>query len=351
MPASQFPLLVYGQITESGTGVNAITVKLRNNSTNDVGSTTTNSTGLYIFDLSDSSVFANGYTNSQSITVYTIYKNFEGQVTFTIAIPLYGYQKDIALTAVTDSTLIDYCKVQDVYDELDAKTATDISTARIVKAIQRAEGLIDLKTNTSFKQITVTDEVHTVDRYSIDISPDYLDTISFPTNSRRDGLIGVVTNRVKTNYAPIVSVTSLSRNAAAFDATDSWTALTQQSGSGGDFVIEDATAGIIDFIDQYPRIGKRSWKLTYVYGYNRDSTDRRVISLLKVVERLAVILACKAIITTKSTGSMFDSMRDVRIGAIEIKAGAMSGGQYIKSVEPEIIELWREIGELGVEVI
>ena len=347
----QFPLLVYGQITESGSGVNAITVKLRNNSTNNVGSTTTDSNGLYLFDLSDTSLFADGYTDNQSITVYTIFKNFEGQTTFTIDIPIYGYQKDIALSAVTDSQLIDYCKVQDAYDELDAKTSSDISPARIVKAIQRAEGLIDLKTNTSFKQITVTDEVHTVDRYSIDISPDYLDTLSFPTNARRDGLIGIVTNRVKTNYAPIVSVTSLSRNAAAFDATDSWTALTEQSGSGGDFVIADATAGIIDFIDQYPRIGKRSWKLTYVYGYNRDSTDRRVISLLKVVERLTILLACKAIITTKSTGSMFDSMRDVRIGAIEIKAGAMSGVQYLKSIEPEITELWREIGELGVEVI
>ena len=348
---SQLPLLAFGQITESGSAVDAITVKLRNNSTNDVASTTTNSDGVYLFDLSDMSKFANGYTDNQSITVYTIYKNFEGQTTFTIDIPIYDYQKDIALSSVTDSQLIDYCKVQDVYDELDAKTSSDISAARIVKAIQRAEGLIDTSTGTSFKQITITDEVHSVNRYTIETSPAYLDTINPPYSNRTDYWGSGTQNRVKTDYAPIVSITSLSTNSAGFNAADSWTARTQQTGSSGDFIIADADAGIIDFVNNYPRLGDRSWKLTYIYGYNGDSTDRRVISLLRVVERLTILLACKAIITTKSTGSMFDSMRDVRIGAIEIKAGAMSGVQYLRSIEPEITELWKEIGELGVEVI
>lgn len=345
------PLIIYGQITESGTGVNAITVKCRNESTNNVGTATTDSNGLYLFDLSDTSKFADGYTDVQQITVYTIYSNFEGQTTFTIALPIYGYEKNIALSAVTDSELIDYCSVQDVYDELDAKTNSDISTARIIKAIQRAEGLIDLKTNTSFKKITVTDEVHTVDRYSIETSPAYLDTINIPYNSRTDYWGSGVQNRVKTDYAPIVSITSLSTNSAGFNSADSWTALTEQTGSSGDYLIADVTAGIIDFVNNYPRLGDRSWKITYVYGYDRDSTNRRVISLLKVVERLTIILACKSIITTKSTGAMFDSTRDVKIGTIEIKSGAMSSSQYLRSIEPEISELWKEIGELGVEVI
>ena len=345
------PLIIYGQITESGSGVNAITIKCRNNSTNDVASGTTNSDGLFIFDLSDDNNFPDGWQDGQSITLYTIYKNFEGQVTFTIALPVYGYEKNIALSAVTDSELIDYCSVQDVYDELDAKTSSDISAARIINAIQRAEGLIDLKTNTAFKQVTITDEVHVVDRYSIESSPAYLDTITPPYSNRTDYWGSGLKNRVKTNYSPIVSITSLSTNSAGFNSADSWTARTQQSGSGGDFLIADTDAGIIDFVNNYPRLGDRSWKLTYVYGYNRDSTDRRVISLLRVIERLAVILACKAIITTKTTGAMFDSTRDVKIGAIEIKAGAGSGVQYLKSIEPEITELWREVGELGIEVI
>ena len=212
---ASLPLLVYGQITESGSAVTAV-VKLRNNSTNDVASFTTGSDGLYLFDLSDSSLFPDGYTDGQSITVYTIYKNFEGQTTFTIDIPTYSYEKNISLSAVTDSQLIDYCKVQDVYDELDAKTSSDISVARIVKSIQRAEGLIDLKTNTSFKQITVTDEVHTVDRYSIETSPAYLDTLNPPYSNRTDYWGGGTQNRVKTYYAPIVSITSLSTNSAGY---------------------------------------------------------------------------------------------------------------------------------------
>ena len=345
------PVLIYGQITESSTAVDTIVLKVRNETTNQVATYYTDSNGIYIADLSDTNKFSSGWSNGDQITVYTIYKNFEGQVTTTIAIPIYGYEKNIALSAVTDSELIDYCAVQDVYDELDAKTSSDIPATRIVKAIQRAEGLIDTKTGTFFKEVTLTNETHTVDRYSIEVSHDYLDTLSPSISSRTDSMIGRINNRVKTIHAPIVSVTSLSVNAAGGSATDSWTALTQQTGTSGDYVVEDADAGIIDFLSDYPRIGKRSWKITYVAGYDRDSTDRKVVSLLKVVERLTLLLACKSIITTKTTGSMFDSTRDVKIGTIEIRAGAASSSQYLKSIEPEIQELWKELGELGVEVI
>ena len=348
---ASLPLIIYGQITESGVAVNAITVKCRNESTNDVGTTTTDSNGLYIFDLSDTNKFPNGYADEQQVTTYTIYSNFEGQGTITIAFPLYGYEENIALSAVTDSNLIDYCTVQDVYNELDLKTASDISAARVVKAIQRAEGLIDLKTNTSFKQITITDEVHTIDRYSIEPSPAYLDTINPPYSNRTDYWSGGTQNRVKTNYAPIVSITSLSTNSAGFNAADSWTARTEQIGSSGDFIIVDATVGIIDFVQNYPRLGDRSWKLTYIYGYNRDSTDRRVIALLRVVARLTILLTCKSIITTKSTGSMFDSTKSVRIGNIDISSGSINANQYLNSINPEIEELWKEISELGIEII
>jgi len=104
-------------------------------------------------------------------------------------------------------------------------------------------------------------------------------------------------------------------------------------------------------VNNYPRFGDRSWRITYKYGYDKSSTERRVVSLLLAVERLTVLLATKSIITTKTTGAMFDSTRDVKIGAIEIKAGAMSGGQYLTSVQPEIEELWKNIGELRVIMV
>lgn len=344
------PLLIYGQITESGTGVNAITVKCRNETTNEVGTTTTDSGGLYLFDLSNTLSFPSGWTNGNQVTIYTIYSNFEGQETVTIALPLYGYEQNIVLSAVTDSELIDYCTIQDVYDELDAKTASDISTLRIIKAIQRAEGLIDLKTGTAFKEVTITNEVHTGDRYSLDTSPDQLDTI-WGVNVRRDGTFNRYSNRVKTEFHPIISITSLSINQAGYSSADSWTALTQQTGSGGDYYLEDTKAGVIDFLTNFPNVGKRSWKVTYVYGYDRDSTDRQVISMLKVVERLTILLACKSIITTKSTGAIFDTTRDIKIGAIELRGGAQSSSQYLNSIAPEIQELWGELGELGLEII
>lgn len=351
MARSALPLIIYGQAKESGIGSDTITVKCRNESTNDVASGTTDSNGLYLFDLSDSNDFPDGWNDGDKVTIYTIFKNFDGQATLTIALPLFGYQQDITLSAVTDSETIEYCSVQDVYDELDGKTESDISVSRIINAIQRAQGLIDIKANTSFKQVTVTDEVHEVSRYTIETSPVFLDTISPPFNNRIDYWRSGIVNRVKTNFVPIVSISSLSRNQASFNAADDWTALTQQTGSAGDYIIADADAGIIDFLNNYPKFGDRSWKLTYVYGYDRDSTDRKVQSLLFAVERLTILLASKAIITTKTSGAMFDSTRDVKIGAIEIKAGAGSGGQYLRSIQPEINDLWREIAELSVEVI
>ena len=238
-----------------------------------------------------------------------------------------------------------------MYDELDAKTASDIPTNRILNAIRRAEGLIDLKTGTFFTLVTRTDEVHTADRYNLDISPDFLDTVASTSTLRRDSWGATVNNRVQTNFRPVNSITSLSRNDAGPTQADSFTALTEQTGSGGDFVLEDADAGIIDFLTSYPRIGKRSWKTTYVTGYDRDSTDRNVTKILNTVERLCILISSKAIITTKSTGSMFDSSNDVRIGSIEIKSGAVSSKAYIASIEPEITELWKELGDLGIEVI
>ena len=340
--------LIYGLLrdTDGSTPIANATVRGRNERTNTIITTTTDSTGAYILDFSSID-----WDDGDTLTSYAIYQDYEDSESAIVDTTMAYYtEKNLTLVAIADSTLIDYCTVQDVYDEME-KTSTDISASRIIKAIQRAEGLIDLKTNTSFKQITVTDEVHTGDRNTLDISPDYLDTFSIGYNTRRDSLMGIVTNRVKTNYSPVVSITSLSVNQGGVNTADSWTALTQQTGSSGDYYLEDATVGIIDFLSNYPKIGKRSWKITYIYGYDRDSTNRRVIALLRVVERLTILLACKSIITAKSTGSMFDSTRSVRIGNIDISAGSMSANQYLNSIRPEIEELWKEIGDLGIEVI
>lgn len=342
--------LIYGILYDDDgtTPLASVTVRGRNERTGNKITTTTDVNGVYILDFGN---ITGGWKDGDQLTAYVIYSDYEDSETITIDIATaYFTEKNLTLVAIADSTTIDYCTAQDVYDELDAKTSSDISVNRIIKAIQRAEGLIDLKTGTAFKSITVADEVHTGDRYSLDTSPDQLDMFG-GVNIRRDNTFNHFSNRVRTNFHPIVSVTSLSVNSSGFASADSWTALTQQTGSGGDYYLEDAEAGVIDFLNNYPIIGKRSWKVSYTYGYDRDSTDRRVIAMLKVVERLTILLACKSIITTKSTGAIFDTTRDIKIGAIELRGGAQSSSQYLASVEPEIQELWREIGELGIEVI
>jgi len=341
------PLIIYGTVTESSTGVDTITVKARNETTNDTISTTTDASGQYVLDAAN---FTSGYADDDQITVYTIYKDFEGESSITVALPTATYENDITLSAVEDSDDIDYCTVQDVYDELDGKTASDIAAIKIVNQVQRAEALIDLKTDSSFKINTETDEIHNMNRYNADVSPENLDLggWGYPQRADRSGWIN---NRVKVKKTPLISITSLSKNGAGSSSTDSWTALTEQSGSGGDFILTNKDAGIIDFVNNYPSFKARSWKATYTWGHDPDSTDRDIMARVRVVRRLTALLASKYILSRKSSGSIFDSTRDVKIGTIEIKGAGTSTSAHVRDMNVEIEDLWRSLGDLGIEVV
>jgi len=341
------PLIIYGTVTESSTGVDTITVKARNETTNDTITTTTNASGQYVLDAAN---FTSGYAEGDQITVYTIYNSFEGESSIIVALPTYLYENDIALTAVEDSEEIDYCTVQDVYDELDGKTTSDIAATKIIRKIQEAEGLVNLKTCTSFKVNTETDEINSMNRYSVDISPENLDLGGggYPQRADRNGWIN---NRVKVKRTPLISITSLSKNGAGSSSTDSWTTLTEQSGSSGDFILTNKDAGIIDFVNNYPTFGARSWKATYTWGHDPNSTDSDIKARVVVVRRLTALLASKYILSRKSSGSIFDSTRDVKIGTIEIKGAGTSTSAHVRDMNDEIADLWRSLGDLGIEVV
>ena len=341
--------LLYGILydTDGTTPIASATVKGRNESTNKTISTTTNADGQYMLDFGN---IEDGWTEGDLFTAYVRYTNYDDDVTVTSSADVPYSEQNLTLELVQDSDEINYCTIQDIYDELDGKTTSDISISRVLKSIQRAEGRIDNRTDTSFKVVTITDEVHTGDRYSLDTSPDQLDTFN-SISSRADSMSGGILNRVQLNNKPLIAVSSFSRNSAGPSEADSWTALTEQEGSSGDFYVEDKDSSVIDFLSDYPRFGKRSWKCSYTYGYDPTSTVRRTQMILKLVERLCITLTSQMIITTKASGSIFDSDRDVKIGTIEVKAGSKSSATYQSSLKIEIDELWRELGDLGIEVI
>ncbi len=47
--------------------------------------------------------YVSGYADEDQITIYTIYTNFEGQGTITVALPIFLYENSIALSAIEDS--------------------------------------------------------------------------------------------------------------------------------------------------------------------------------------------------------------------------------------------------------
>jgi len=311
--------------TAMGAGV---IVYLRNESSNEKISTLTDSDGKYFLDAAN---LAGGYNNGDILTVFVIYSNYEASESHTIS-GEGGYEQDLILSEVEDSSTIYYCTVQNVLDELDGKTTSDISAMRIVRAIQRAERIIEDKTGQKFRSVTVTNEIYDWNEYTSWKSPEQLGYVS--VNDRHDYLNAVFNDRFRLNHYPIISITSLEKNEAGANSTDSWTALTEQTGSGGDFVVDKDT-GIIDFINRKPRFGKRSIRVSYTYGYS---------STPKSVERLTILLAVKDILLSKISSSQFDNIENISFEGISITKGTTSATSYIDSINKEIEQLWEIVG-------
>jgi len=318
--------------TNGSTPINGATVRARNETTNSIISVITDSSGNYVLDAAN---FSSGYLETDKVTVYVIYTNYDASATLDIAND--EHEADLTLTAIADSSLIYYCTVQDVFDELDISDS-DLTAQRVIKAVQRAEARINEHTQTTFTSTTVT-EYYDFNQYNSVKSPEQMFYLG--TTSRRDYWNTNFNNKFKLKQFPIVSVTSLSKNTSSAGQTDSWTALTEQSGSGGDFEIDKIT-GWVTFMTNIPRYGQRAIKVIYVYGY---------AIVPKQVERLTILLAVSDIVRMKASSASFNNSENITISELSISNGAGSVSLYLKNLKDEIKEAWEEVGIFNAEMV
>ena len=331
---SNLPYPVFGIVydTDGSTAINGATVRVRNETNNEIISGLTDSSGQYILEAAN---FASGYLETDKLTVYVIYSNLDASGTLEISNN--EHEKNLTLAVIADSSLINYCTIQDIFDELDI-TETDLTAQRIVKVIQRAESRINEKTQTTFTSTAVT-EYYDFNQYNSVKSPEQMFYLG--TTSRRDYWNTNFNNKFKLKQFPIVSITSLAKNTSSASQTDSWTALTEQSGSGGDFEVDKVT-GWVTFMTNIPRYGQRAIRVIYVYGY---------AVVPKQVERLTILLAVSDIIRMKASNASFNNSENITISELSISNASGSVSLYLKNLKDEIKEAWEDVGTLIAEMV
>jgi len=331
---ANFPYPVYGTITATDASTPSTKVVLRNDRTGETTNNTSNTSGQYLVDAGN---FASGYMDSDRVTIVIGYGDEEGEGSILLSSGTHTI--DVTLTAIADSTDTTYCTIQDVLDELGDKTTDDISYERVRKIIIRSEAEIDEQSATKFSSTTVTDEIHDFNQYTSWTSPEGLNfprRSGFGSNNRGDSMGSASSNdSIRLEKYPIISVTALYKNTAADYQTDSWTELDEQTGDGGDF-IKDNDTGVIKFVSDSPRYGRRQLKVTYVYGYS---------TVPKTVERLCILLSVRDSITSKRTESQFDGSSSINLGG-EISISKFDSPTYFNWLNEEIERLWKIVGNL-----
>lgn len=210
-------------------------------------------------------------------------------------------------------------------------TSSPTST-QLVEWIEEAEQEIDDRAGVSFTSVLNTNEIYNLDEYS------YYSRPAFQSHYYCETMYPEL--RLKLTKRPIVSVTSLFRNQASHTGADEWSALTENTGTGGDYVV-DKRSGEIIFLRAFPIPQKRSVKITYNHGHS---------TIPKTVQRLATLIVAKTIVLYKMSNSQYSSTDNITIEGISISKGVSQSVSYIDKLTDEIEKLFQNIGDVRTEV-
>jgi len=331
---ANLPYPIYGTITASDDSTPNTKVVLRNDRTGETTNTTSNTSGQYVLE---SANFTSGYMESDRVTVIVGYGDEEGSGSILISSGTHNI--DITLAAIAESTDTTLCQIQDVLDELGDKTTDDISYERVRKTILRAEAEIDERTNTKFASTTVTEEIYDFNQNTGWKSADQLrgGRTNMLVGTRNDYNNTNYNDRIRLDHFPIISITSLYKNSQGPSSADSWTELTEQEGSGGDFVVYNDT-GTIQFVNNLPATGTRKIKVTYTYGTS---------TVPKTVEKLCILLSVRDILMSKANDNIHTDIDGMSLKGYSESKGISGTVTYFTWLIEEIERLWKIIGDLA----
>lgn len=212
------------------------------------------------------------------------------------------------------------------------------TTTQLATFITEAQGRIDRRTGTTFGTATFADEILDLDENNTFTSSNIVLVNNYGRNDY--SLHGQLKDTFYLPFAPIISITSLYTNDASSLSSDDWQLRTEQTGSGGDFIV-NKDSGSIRFLQNFPRYGERSIKVSGVYGHS---------SVPEVVSELATNLVVERVLSDKAHKSQFTSVDSISLEGISISKGIGSTTNYLRQLRNRTDQLWKEVGDVIVEV-
>ncbi len=290
------PLLLGFEVQQpSGTARSNIQVLCSNETTNQSQALNTGTDGKLIFNLGDTKEFSKGWSEEDVINVSSLYQAYEQ--TFNFTIPAAGTTIAINDTSgvnvgsftggigMTVGTLILVTKVAtpslryftsqeflDYFDTVDSNTDAEngIKIQQLILIGQGVEAGIDSSTNSKF-------DSNDGSYYSSSVmeggeSPEYHDA---KYNNQKAYFV---------DFTPIQTLTTFEANDNQEGTTASWDSLTE---TDNEIVVDKAT-GRISIVDssQYPEVGARQVRITYVFGRATTPQDIKELAIVETGVRM-----------------------------------------------------------------
>jgi len=273
----------------SGTGLSSLTVSLRNQTSDEVITQVTDSSGAVVFDCSN---FAQGYSIGDVIEWSVVYSTYEGSDTHTIVAGGGMTASTLVLSAYPSVPQLRYFTPKDFYTTFDVEpysssSQTGIRSRKLALIGEGVEADIDGDVSCRFDSgNAVTNEYHDMD-----------------SASQKTFFL---------NRGPVQSISSVQVNKADEDQSPTWTTLDV---SNYDFENYGSTTRVtLTSADDFPAVGHNQIRVSYTYGYSAVPKDIKLLSITETGYRMKGIEFVRQMIGGEAPGEtmeeVFDKYRD-----------------------------------------
>jgi len=207
--------------------------------------------------------------------------------------------------------MADYITVTDVSSELNGLSITSStipSQTTVETWIGQEQDILIRDTGKDWGEVTHTDE--------------YLDY---------DG-----SGYIRTNYAPIISISSLEYESGGLNGTENWVPLTEGRGSANSFIIYKPEGELKIHGTTKPIAGFQNIKVSYLSGYEVVNKTVKAILAKRVAMR---------IISSVINGQSGEEGGNVTVGAISISDPSTFGLDRYKDLDNEVKQLYASLGD------